>query len=94
MREIRRLLGLHVDGDCDVAAEIREREHIVAEKIAEKMEVDARRKLVLFRGNPYVTKKAEEELEQAGRVKRGEEDWLEAIDRGQGRRMYGLWRRT
>lgn len=78
----------------DVKSEVVERDELVAEKIAEKLQVDARRKLVLFRGNLLVTEKAREEMELASRVKRGEEDWLEAVDRGQGRRMYGLWRRT
>lgn len=86
----RRLAG----EERDVASEVEEREGMVADKIAEKMEADARRKLILFRGNPHVTEKAREEMELAGKVRRGEEDWFPAVDRGQGRRMYGLWRRS
>lgn len=93
LRWLRSMLGFRAEEDCDVIAEIEEREQLVAEKIAEKMETDATRKLSRANGDPKVKVQAEQEMRKAERVRTREEDWLQVVDTEQVGRMYGLWRR-
>lgn len=88
------MLRLHVEEDRDVVAEIEQRERLVAGKIAEKMETDARKKLSRASGDPETQARAEEEMRQAQRVRTREEDWLQVVDQEQVKRMYGVWRRA
>lgn len=93
LRRLRSMLGLRAEEDRDVIAEIEQRERIVAEKIAEKLETDAKRKLSRANGDPKAKAQAEQEMRKAERVRTREEDWLRVLDQGQVKRMYGLWRR-
>lgn len=94
LRWLRSRLGIRAEEDRDVVAEIEEREQLVAEKIAEKMDTDARRKLSRANGDPKAQARAEDEMRKAHRVRTREEDWLQVVDTEQVGRMYGLWRRT
>lgn len=87
------MFGLRAEEGRDVVAEIEEREELVARKIAEKMETDARRKLSRANGDPKAKAQAEQEMHKAERVRTREEDWLQVVDTEQLGRMYALWRR-
>lgn len=75
-----------------VRNKVEEREGMVAQKVADKIEHDAETRLQSAEGLPQVVR-AREEIKRAWRIRRGEEDWLEDAEGQALDEMYDLWRR-